>query len=113
MYPTSEWLTEMRGIWGKTGQMIGIGTYGCEDNVALGESGRLAFRFTHLAAKPRMNFAPVSLSASGGLGSHTFHSKRGKGSGGPPEQKPCLDAEIRRLRIDALELEYEHGQLAL
>lgn len=38
MYPTSEWLTEMRGIWGKTGQMIGIGTYGCEDNVALGES---------------------------------------------------------------------------
>ncbi len=28
-------------------------------------------------------------------------------------KKPCLDAEIRRLRIDALELEYEHGQLAL
>ena len=28
-------------------------------------------------------------------------------------KKPGLDAEIRRLRIDALELEYEHGQLAL
>lgn len=38
MYPTSEWLTEMRSIWGKSGQMIGIGTYGMEDNVALGES---------------------------------------------------------------------------
>ena len=38
MYPTSEWLTEMRTIWGKSGQMIGIGTYGMEDNVALGES---------------------------------------------------------------------------
>ena len=38
MYPTSEWLTEMRAIWGKSGQMIGIGTYGMEDNVALGES---------------------------------------------------------------------------
>lgn len=38
MYPASEWLAEMREIWGKTGQMIGIGTFTSRDSVALGES---------------------------------------------------------------------------
>lgn len=38
MYRVSEWLTDMRQIWGRTGQSLGIGTYRLNDNVALGES---------------------------------------------------------------------------
>ena len=38
MYPASEWLTEMRKIWGRTGQMIGIGAYSAGESMALGEA---------------------------------------------------------------------------
>ena len=38
MHQAGEWLARHKEIWGKTGQMVGIGTIGMKANVLLGES---------------------------------------------------------------------------
>lgn len=38
MNEVSDWLADMRTIWGETRQILGIGTYTSDDSIALGES---------------------------------------------------------------------------
>ena len=115
MYPASEWLTEMRKIWGRTGQMIGIGAYSAgESNGASGEAADWQSDACHHAAKRRIPSVPANRACCRKPGCR--HRQR------RPEKRDLEDHLSKSFAwtlkfggcgSDALELEYEHGQLAV